>query len=261
MVRIANVAPANTIPAAIALPLSAPSLPGPASLPVARAVLVHCNRGHNRSPTLVLAFLVHFGLTLREAYRHVLCARPHIDPLSPYRHGLRNLEVQLRGKCSVEAEEVFGLHISELLAGRDDRFSEQTFVDALQIRQEGIDALLGEENRWSVPRVDEPHSETRSRASSMATTHAIQRSVLTSVVKTPERDYEYCIPTVERTALPIAVAVSFTESGLHSLESGLHSHSQVATAASTSNPPKHSKPNRPPPEKPATALRLMLPAG
>lgn len=45
------------------------------------AVLVHCDMGVNRSPTLVLAFLVSQGLSLREAYTHVLRARPGIDPL------------------------------------------------------------------------------------------------------------------------------------------------------------------------------------
>merc|ERR1719382_606664 len=50
-----------------------------------RAVLVNCDLGINRSPTLVLAFLVHSNLSLREAYRHVLRTRPGIDPLPGYR--------------------------------------------------------------------------------------------------------------------------------------------------------------------------------
>merc|ERR1719503_442089 len=62
-----------------------------------RAVLVHCNLGVNRSPTLTLAFLVRScGLSLREAYRHVLGARRGIDPLPPYREGLRQFEEQVR---------------------------------------------------------------------------------------------------------------------------------------------------------------------
>ena len=44
----------------------------------ATGVLVHCDMGHNRSPTLVLLTLLRRGLTLREAYRTVLRVRPSI---------------------------------------------------------------------------------------------------------------------------------------------------------------------------------------
>jgi len=49
------------------------------------AVLVNCDLGHNRSPTLVLASLLRMGMSLREAYRAVLRVRPTIDPLPNYR--------------------------------------------------------------------------------------------------------------------------------------------------------------------------------
>lgn len=98
--------------ATAASPSSAPSAVAAAS---PRAVLVHCDLGHNRSPTLVLAFLVSLGYSLREAYRQVLRARPSVDPLPPYRRGLRKLEVSLTGVSTVNPEEQFALHVSELM--------------------------------------------------------------------------------------------------------------------------------------------------
>eukprot|EP00927_Polykrikos_kofoidii_P044048 TRINITY_DN38128_c0_g1_i1.p1 TRINITY_DN38128_c0_g1~~TRINITY_DN38128_c0_g1_i1.p1 ORF type:complete len:353 (+),score=53.61 TRINITY_DN38128_c0_g1_i1:97-1155(+) len=86
------------------------------------AVLVHCDMGHNRSPTLVLAFLVRSGLSLRQAYKKVLQARPSVDPLPSYRRGLEEYEMSLHRakscgrshRCSVSRDEHFALHISEL---------------------------------------------------------------------------------------------------------------------------------------------------
>ena len=44
-------------------------------------VFVHCANGSNRSPTLVLGYMMHLGYTLDGALRHVLAKRPHIQPL------------------------------------------------------------------------------------------------------------------------------------------------------------------------------------
>jgi hypothetical protein len=82
------------------------------------AILVNCDLGVNRSPTLTLAFLVGVvGITLRDAYRLALHGRPGIDPLPNYRQGLRQYEMQVmgRGQSSVKEAELFALHISELL--------------------------------------------------------------------------------------------------------------------------------------------------
>lgn len=84
-----------------------------------RAVLVNCDMGHNRGPTLVLAFLVYSGLSLREAYRTVLRARPHVDPLPAYREALRAYELQAHGVQTVSGTEVFSLHISQLMCLSD----------------------------------------------------------------------------------------------------------------------------------------------
>lgn len=80
-----------------------------------RAVLVHCDLGVNRSPTLVLAFLIHTGMSLRQAYHHVLSTRPFVDPLPGYREALMRYEMKLSGKCTVSKDEPFNLHLSELL--------------------------------------------------------------------------------------------------------------------------------------------------
>lgn len=66
---------------------------------------MNCDLGHNRSPTLALAFLVLAGQTLREAYRSVLRARPSVDPLPTYRRALLALEVRRIGSTTVSAEE------------------------------------------------------------------------------------------------------------------------------------------------------------
>jgi len=64
---------------------------------------VHCDAGHNRSPTLVLLALLHRGLSLREAYRRVFETRPDVDPLPNYRRLLRSVEV---GRfCSMAAKQ------------------------------------------------------------------------------------------------------------------------------------------------------------
>jgi len=80
-----------------------------------RAVLVHCDKGYNRAPALVFAFLVSCGLTLRDAYRQVLRVRPGIDPLPPYREGLRAFELLRHGSSTVSDTEHFAMHISQLL--------------------------------------------------------------------------------------------------------------------------------------------------
>lgn len=83
--------------------------------PVHRAVLVHCELGYNRSPTLVLAFLVQSGCSLREAYRRVLRCRPMVDPLPPFRRALENLERRLHSKTTVRPEDWYAKHISQLV--------------------------------------------------------------------------------------------------------------------------------------------------
>ncbi|CAE7193405.1 ALKBH3, partial [Symbiodinium pilosum] len=82
-----------------------------------RVVLLHCDQGHNRSPTLALAFFLCNGHTLREAYCRLLRVRMDVDPLPPYRRGLEKLEAELRGECSsVSEHDIFALHVTELMS-------------------------------------------------------------------------------------------------------------------------------------------------
>lgn len=123
-----------------------------------RGILVHCDMGHNRSPTLTLAFLVSHGLSLREAYRHVLSQRQSIDPLPPYRRGLRAYELAVRAESSVEEEEPFAMHVTQLMdlvsresggkdgacEGLEDTNSGLHFGVGLAVRAASIEALLAE---------------------------------------------------------------------------------------------------------------------
>mmetsp|Transcript_95343 Transcript_95343/g.240237 ORF Transcript_95343/g.240237 Transcript_95343/m.240237 type:complete len:293 (+) Transcript_95343:74-952(+) len=131
---------------------------GPGAPGTRCGVLVHCDLGHNRSPTLVLAFLVSAGLDLRTAYRRVLRARPTVDPLPPYRRALRSHEVALRGASSVGEEELFAMHITqimEMLSGGpasregidevEDCLAGAHFGQGLGLREASVAALVGEE--------------------------------------------------------------------------------------------------------------------
>lgn len=116
---------------------------------VSRAVLVHCDSGHNRSPALVLAFLVHTGMSLRKAYGRVLCTRPSIDPLPPYRRALRAFEWGTGRDSTVSSDDVFQLHISELVAllqkedaGSDKKHDVELVEEALMRRKEAVAVLL-----------------------------------------------------------------------------------------------------------------------
>jgi hypothetical protein len=104
-----------------------------------KGVLLACNKGHNRSPALALAFLmVHCGLSLRAAYRRVLRERPGIDPLPNYRTALVRHESTLLGKSTVCGES-FALHISELLRRTGDDYDR-----AIENRLSSVAALIAE---------------------------------------------------------------------------------------------------------------------
>ena len=117
-----------------------------------RSVLVHCNQGFNRSPTLVLTYLLRTGLSLRDSYKLLLRSRSSVDPLPPYRRALRDYECSLSGEATVQEEEVFQLHFAELgaLVKRENQEREgsgnnvKDSVDlALELRNKSISRLLG----------------------------------------------------------------------------------------------------------------------
>ncbi|KAL6075211.1 Dual specificity protein phosphatase 6 [Balamuthia mandrillaris] len=69
-------------------------------------ILVHCQLGANRSPTVVLAYLVkHEEMTLKEAVRHVKKRRPLVHPVDRYLLQLRALEKEWTGRCTLSEED------------------------------------------------------------------------------------------------------------------------------------------------------------
>lgn len=135
---------------------------------------MHCDMGHNRSPALILAFLVSQDLSLRDAYRRVLRVRPTIDPLPPYRRALRAYELARQGTSTVSEEEPFGLHtsqlqvlVSELCGNQGTGESEDIpaltcyFDQGLALRDKSIEALLSEEGGAEDKHKEEPPKEAR----------------------------------------------------------------------------------------------------
>jgi protein-tyrosine phosphatase len=70
-------------------------------------VLVHCRGGINRSPTIVLAYLmVREQWRLRQAYQWVKTRRKQISPHEGYWKQLQALELRLYGSISLTMEEI-----------------------------------------------------------------------------------------------------------------------------------------------------------
>lgn len=71
-------------------------------------VLVHCSMGINRSPTLLIAFLLHSGVSLRQAGTLLHYTRPQADPLDAYWVQLEELEMRQRStsRSSLSRDEI-----------------------------------------------------------------------------------------------------------------------------------------------------------
>jgi len=68
-------------------------------------LLVHCQLGQNRSPTIVMAFLMKYhGLSFYRAWRKVKQKRVIVQPNKRYIEQLRNWDVYLNGKHSTPKE-------------------------------------------------------------------------------------------------------------------------------------------------------------
>ena len=78
-------------------------------------ILVHCRHGQNRSPTVVLAYLMEReGLFLRDAYKLVCDARPRVAVHELYFKQLQELEVSRFGASTLSQEDV-GLSVQEFI--------------------------------------------------------------------------------------------------------------------------------------------------
>ena len=70
-------------------------------------VLVHCRHGSNRSPTIVLAYLVkHENMSLKDAYGLVTMKRENVLPHGRYLETLQDLERNIHGLCTLSKEDV-----------------------------------------------------------------------------------------------------------------------------------------------------------
>ena len=59
-----------------------------------RTVYLHCRGGIGRTPTVAIALLMQRDLTLAEAHRMVLTARPETSPTPPQLDWLRDVEAR-----------------------------------------------------------------------------------------------------------------------------------------------------------------------
>lgn len=107
-----------------------------------RRILVHCDRGVNRSPTIIMAILIRvFQMPLREAYKQVLQTRQDIDPLPSYRRGLRRMDKKYHSKMSISGAEPFAMHISEVLKQVKLREDDDKLDFAFATREDSISKL------------------------------------------------------------------------------------------------------------------------
>ncbi|KAK7920785.1 protein-tyrosine phosphatase-like protein [Apiospora marii] len=87
-------------------------------------VLVHCMGGVSRSPSVLAYYLMREeGMSLRGALGIIMKARPATRPNDGFLRQLKEMEMELRGECTMEEVESLPLETrkrSELLLGADD---------------------------------------------------------------------------------------------------------------------------------------------
>ncbi|KZT01642.1 phosphatases II [Laetiporus sulphureus 93-53] len=68
-------------------------------------ILVHCSAAVSRSPTVVAAYLMtRCGLSLKDALGLIVKARPAVCPNEGFLSQLKELEMELRGECSLDVD-------------------------------------------------------------------------------------------------------------------------------------------------------------
>ena len=78
-------------------------------------ILVHCRHGQNRSPTVVLAYLMEREeMSLKDAYHLVSTARPRLAVHEAYFEQLRQVEISRYGANSLSQDDV-GPSVQELI--------------------------------------------------------------------------------------------------------------------------------------------------
>jgi len=72
-------------------------------------VLVHCEGGISRSPTIVIAYLMRYnGMTLKDALEHVSQKRPIISPNMGFMNELKKYEQCLEEEGKLKKRESIG---------------------------------------------------------------------------------------------------------------------------------------------------------
>mmetsp|Transcript_70400 Transcript_70400/g.139668 ORF Transcript_70400/g.139668 Transcript_70400/m.139668 type:complete len:208 (-) Transcript_70400:474-1097(-) len=97
-------------------------------------VLVHCSSGVSRSATIVLAFLItQAGMSLMDAFKHVIEQRPVIQPGTIFFEDLQQLEVQSLGvpTPSLSIAQFYAFKLYSLNRGGGGSASYDSCLDAV----------------------------------------------------------------------------------------------------------------------------------
>jgi protein-tyrosine phosphatase len=90
-------------------------------------ILVHCQRGVNRSPTIVIAYLMHtYNWSLKKAWEHVREKRTMASPHEHYMQQLIDYEIELFGHSTLDFEEYSQNSIQAQLRKIRLQYSQQT---------------------------------------------------------------------------------------------------------------------------------------
>lgn len=94
-------------------------------------ILVHCSAGISRSPMIVTTYLMkRRGMSLKAALRQIILVRPQISPNSGFLQQLKDLEMDLRGEVSLDADELPKRQKERLALFADDSLEDTKVVEA-----------------------------------------------------------------------------------------------------------------------------------